>query len=166
MMDANTLYAAASVGKQAASDEQIIKEVWSEEHSNMTAEESVDNCDAAYEKQGAEAYNKCYQASLGCKDADCNILAKKYAKALSKGYSGSFEEFKKKSANMSALGDLGKTIFGGLLANLANKKRNNGKGADDTVYPQEKSKTGLYIGLGFVALVAIGTTIYFATRKK
>ena len=37
------------------------------------------------------------------------------------------------------------------------------------IYPQNektKSKTGLYIGIGVVAVVAIGFTIYFATRKK
>lgn len=167
-MDVNTMYAASDLGLQDEYDTQIVKEVWSNSMSNMDAESSSANCEKAYEAQGAEAYNKCYNASLSCgTDSACNAIAKKYGEALARGYSKDFESFKKRTGLLSQAGEIGKDILGGVLSGLGLSNSNNTSGRNSGAYYDEpkRSNTGLYIGLGIVALAGISAAIYFARKK-
>jgi len=162
-MDVNTLFAASSIGRQDDIDSKIVKQVWGESHSNMTAVEVSDTCE--HLEEDFTAIKKCTKAAMSCvRDSDCDEMAKRYAKALGKGYSKDFEDFKRRSASLAQAGDLGKEI----LSWFAKGNYRKGDNQNYDVYPQnaKKSNTGLYIGLGVVAVAAIGVTIYFATRKK
>jgi len=159
-MDVNTLYAASSIGSQDDLDTKIIKEVWAEGYSAMNAFDSEVNCSGL----DGKTYSDCYEASRNCgADKACNEMATKYAKALQGGYRKDFEAFKAKTESLGKLGELGKDIFNWLA---------RGRGQETVVAPQfqpqseVKPKTGLYIGLGILAVAAIGTAIYFATKKK
>jgi hypothetical protein len=163
------MYVASQLGLQDEYDTQIIKSVWNNDSdmSNMTAQKASDSCEIVYESQGSDAYNKCYNAALSCgSDTNCNALAVKYSQALAKGYSKDFESFKKKSSFMSNAGEISGGIISGLLASLGggNEDRINVGGGYYEAPP--KSKTGLYIGIGAVALIGIGAVIYFARKKK
>jgi hypothetical protein len=175
-MDINTMYAAANVGLQDDYETQIIKEVWqkaSSDMSNFTKAdfEKEDNiCEKVYEAQGSTAYGMCYNAAISANTAAHNALIGRYAEAQVKGYQKDFESFKKKSSTLGALGNLAEGILGGLLGDKRRDGTSNDSsvsvGGGGTYQPPEKSKLGLYIGLGAVALVGIGTAIYFFTRKK
>jgi len=168
-MDNNTYYAAAMLGRQQEYDDQIIKKVWSNDYQNMTEQEASDSCEDVYEKQGSTAFNKCRSALISCgNDATCTAISKKYSEALSGGYSGTFEDFKKRSGTLSSLGQIGTTFLTGLLANLAAKNQGNTQVAPDgntPPPPPPPSNTGLYIGLGLVAVLGIGAAVYFGTRS-
>lgn len=170
-MNPNTAYMSlASISSQDAYDDQIIKEVWSKDFSNFSAQQAQNNCEAVYERMGANAYNRCYQAGVSCKnDATCNELAKKYSAAILKGYSKDFESFKKRSGTISTIGEVGGNILGNLLNKLQGKEAEGGEEYDagaDYATPQPKSKTGLIIGITLGGLAVIGGIIYLATRKK
>jgi hypothetical protein len=171
------MYAAANVGLQDDYETQIVREVWqSSDMSNFTKadfEKDPNMCDRVYEAQGSDGYNKCYNAAIASNTSDHNALVEKYIEAQVKGYTNDFESFKKKTKREGALGTLGNLaegILGGLLGD--NRKNQEGGGSvtvgGNSTYtpPQEKSKIGLYIGLGAVALIGIGTAIYFISRKK
>lgn len=166
-MDINTMYAASQLGKQDEYDTQIVKDVWNQDFSNASTDS--DMCEAAYEAQGAEAFNKCNAAIASCgSDSTCRELAKKYSQALQGGYSKSFEDFKKKTGTLAAVGDIASGLLGGLLSNLGGGSREGDIQVGGGAYyePQQKSNMGLKIGIGILALAGIGTAIYFATRKK
>ena len=175
-MDINTMYAAANVGLQDDYETQIIKEVWqkaSSDMSNFTKAdfEKEDNvCEKVYEAQGSTAYGMCYNAAISSNTAAHNALIERYAEAQVKGYQKDFESFKKKSSTLGALGNLAEGILGGLLGDKRRDASSNNSsvtvGGGGTYDPPKESKLGLYIGLGAVALVGIGTAIYFFTRKK
>lgn len=158
------MYVASTIGLQDDYDTQIIKDVWNNSMSNMNDVESSSSCEAVYESQGSSAYNKCYQASLSCgSDSKCDILAKKYAQALVGGYSKDFESFKNKSNILSSAGEIAGSLLSGLLGKNENDTQIGGGGY---YAPQSKSNKGLYIGIGVVALIGIGTATYFALKKK
>ena len=171
-MNSNTLYAAAMVGRQADYDDQIIKEAWEEDgYNNMAELKAQDACEAAYEAHGADVYGKCRAAGISCgSDAGCDAVFLKYAKALKKGYKGSFADFKKRSKNLAAIGTIGLDFIGGLLGKIGSGRDGGEGGGDYGAYggyaPPQKSRTGLYIGLGLVAVVGVGVAIYFANKKK
>lgn len=169
-MDINTMYAAVDLGIQDEYDTQIIKNVWNTDNSsfaNFTEKDfagETNMCEGVYEAQGADAYAKCRSAAMSADTPQHNALAVKYAKALEGGYSKDFESFKKKSATLSAIGEIGAGLLGGLLDRFSSGNSGTG-GYEDSPLPP-KSRTGLYIGIGLVAVLGIGTAIYFATRKK
>ena len=171
-MDVNTMYAAADLGLQDEYDTQIVKNVWNDSSSfaNFTAKDfegETNMCEGVYEKQGAEGYSKCYNAAISSNTPEHNALALKYAKALEKGYSKDFESFKKKTGTLSSIGDIATGLLGGLLDNFASGNKDGNIQVGGYEYaPQPKSRTGLYVGIGLVAVLGIGTAIYFATRKK
>jgi hypothetical protein len=170
-MDVNTLYAAVDLGAQEEYDTQIVKEVWNNDTSNFTQSElgsETNICEATYESQGADAYNRCYNAALSCgSDSNCNALAVKYAQALNSGYSTSFEDFKKKTGTLSAVGEIATGLLGGLLGKLGGGSREGDiqLGGGGYYEPQQKSNKGMYIGIGIVALIGIGAAVYFARKK-
>tara|TARA_R110000822_G_scaffold46670_3_gene124204 strand:- start:14638 stop:15141 length:504 start_codon:yes stop_codon:yes gene_type:complete len=167
-MDLNTMFAASSVGRQDDYDTQIIKEVWAnfptdEDMSNFTKadfEGETSICEKAYESQGSVAYNKCYEAAISANTPEHNALVTKYAEAQAGGYSKDFSAFKTKT---NVLG-LAKGLLDSLFA-PADKKHSNSFRTGETYPKEEESKTGLYIGIGAVVLVGIGTAIYFGTRR-
>ncbi len=133
--------------------------------------EKEDNiCEKVYEAQGSTAYGMCYNAAISANTAAHNALIERYAEAQVKGYQKDFESFKKKSSTLGALGSLAEGILGGLLGDKRRDIASDGSsvtvGGNAKYPPPEESKLGLYIGLGAVALVGIGTAIYFFTRKK
>ena len=166
-MDLNTMFAASSVGRQDDYDTQIIKEVWAnfptdEDMSNFTVadfEGETSICEKAYESQGSGAYTKCYEAAISANTPEHNALVTKYAEAQAGGYSKDFSAFKTKT---NVLG-LAKGLLDSLFA-PADKKPNSFR-TGETFKKEEESKTGLYIGIGAVVLVGIGTAIYFGTRR-
>ena len=163
------MIAASMVGRQDAYDTQIVKEVWNNaEMLEFTAKDfegETNMCEATYEAQGAEAFNKCRAAALSCgEDKTCDGIAVRYAAALEKGYSKSFEDFKKKTNTLAAIGDIATGILGGLF-NKGGSQSNIQVGGGAYYPPQEKSKKGLYLALGAVAVVGIGVAIYFARKK-
>jgi len=174
-MDSNTLYVATMVGRQDAYNDAIVVDVWKEEgFGNMSEEKAQDACEDAYEKHGASVYAKCRAAGVSCgSDSDCDVIFAKYAKALAKNYKGSFEDFKKRSSNLASAGQLSMEWAGKILSGLG-----GGQGAGQEIdagfcamYPDDvacagaKKRTGLYVAIGILALGAIGTAIYFATKK-
>jgi hypothetical protein len=162
-MDSNTLYVASIVGSQEDYNDSIVRDVWSEDHSNMTATQAENACEAVYEAQGADAFNKCRAAGIACGgDKSCNAIHAKYARALAKGYKGSYEDFKRRSETLSSLGQLGLNLVSGLFGSK-DQSSSGGTYRDDT--PPPPPKTGLYIVLGLLAAAGIGTAIYFATKK-
>ena len=177
-MDVNTMYAAANVGLQDDYETQIVREVWqSSNMSNFTKadfEKDPNMCDRVYEAQGSDGYNKCYNAAIASNTSDHNALVEKYIEAQVKGYTKDFESFKKKTKREGALGTLGNLTESILGSLLGDNRKNQESGDDITIggrkykVPEEdeKSKIGLYIGLGAVALIGIGTAIYFISRKK
>ena len=176
-MDSNTLYAAAMVGRQDAYNDAIVIDVWKEEgFGNMIESKAQDACEPAYEKHGASVYAKCRQAGISCgSDASCDAVFLKYAKALAKDYKGSFEDFKKRSANLAGLGQLSADLVGKLLTSISGGGSGDVQGVDSdfcAMYPTDPScglaprRTGLYIALGLTALVGIGVAVYFANKNK
>lgn len=172
-MDSNTMYAASMVGGQDDYNDYIVKQVWedtSSNFSNMTIDSAQVLCNPVADKQGSSAYGRCMDAANGCReDETCNTAAKKYAKALAKGYKGSFADFKKRSSNLAAAGAIASDLLGGILSQLGGGQ-DAGAGTDgrddyNTPPPPPKKKIGLYIALGAVALIGIGTAIYFARKK-
>jgi hypothetical protein len=172
-MDSYYLHTVRTLGMAAKQDEydtQIVKEVWADDYSNLSEQQSADACEFVYESQGSGAYNKCYQAYLNCgSDASCVTMAQKYAQALAKGYSKDFESFKRKS---NILGQTGEVV-GGLLTGLFGDRRRdnqnwnqNWQGGGTWNQPPRRQNTGLFVGLGLVALVGIGAAVYFARKKK
>lgn len=174
-MDVNTLYAAVDLGAQDAFETEILKEVWSNNNlsfQNFTSKDfegETNICEKVYEKLGSEGYNKCYNAAISSNTARHNALVTKYAEAQAKGYTKSFEQFKR-SSTLGTIGDIAGGLLSGLFGNSDSGSQGGGTqggGTQGGYYPpQKESKTGLYIGLGAVALIGIGTAIYFATRKK
>lgn len=161
-MDSNTLYAASLVGSQQDYDDAIIRDVWAEDHSNMTSTQAENACERAYESQGADAYNKCRAAGISCgNDKACDAIHAKYAAALARGYSGSFEDFKRRSDTLNSLGQLGISLVSGLFGGRDQQAQGGGA---PYVAPPQKSRTGLYVVLGLVAVAGIGTAIYFANK--
>ena len=178
-MDVNTMLAAASVGRQDDYDTQIIKEVWADfptdgDMSNFTKKDfegETNVCEKAYEAQGSEAYSRCYQAALAANTPEHNALVERYAAAQAKGYSKDFAAFKKKTGTLSAIGDLATGILGSLFGkSTSSSTRSTSGGGEDynkEKYPEpEKPKTLLYVGIGAVVIIGIGTAIYFYNRKK
>jgi hypothetical protein len=166
-MDNNTLYAASIVGRQQDYDDYIIKQAWMEdEYDNMIEAKANDACEVVYEKHGAEAYARCRAGGISCgSDTDCDAVFLKYVKSLTNGYKGTFADFKKRSGNLAAAGQLGASLVGKLLSSLG-----GGGSADSTGYTGEdftppKNRTGLYIGLGVAAAAAIGVAVYFARKN-
>lgn len=177
-MDTNAMYAAAMVGRQADYDDFIIKEAWAEDgFESMTTASAQATCSVVHEKQGSEAYSRCMDAANSCGSSKtCDTTAIKYAKALSKGYSKSFDDFKKRSETLAGLGKLGMDLGGAILTILGgNKEGGSDEGGGGSTYCLEnpydalcqpkKSRTGLYIGLGVLAVGAIGAAIYFGRKK-
>ena len=144
-MDINTMIAASMIGKQEEYDTQIVKDVWNNEMLGFTEEDfkgESNMCEAAYEAQGSEAFNKCRAAALACgSDESCNKLAVKYAAALVKGYSKDFESFKKKTSTLSAIGDIATGILSGIFGGKQGGGQGNIQVGGGAYYPpQEKSK--------------------------
>ena len=173
-MDVNTMYAAVDIGAQDEYDTQIVKDVWNNDTSNFQNFTEKDfagetnMCEATYEAQGGNSYAMCRSAALSCgTDVACNVIAEKYAKALEGGYSKDFEAFKKKTSMLASIGDIATNLLGGLISKLGGGSSDQDVevGGGRVVIEQEKSKTGLYIGIGVVAVAAIGTAIYFARKK-
>lgn len=173
-MDVNTMYAAVDLGAQDEYDTQIVKDVWNNDNSNFQNFIEKDfagetnMCEATYEAQGGNSYAMCRSAALSCgTDVACNVIAEKYAKALEGGYSKDFEAFKKKTSILAAIGDIASNLLGGLLSKLGGGSSEDDidLSRDKKYKEEEKSKTGLYIGIGVVALAAIGAAIYFARKK-
>lgn len=167
-MDVNTLNTAVNIGVQDAYDTQIVKSVWSKNSmSNFTAsdfQKENNICEKVYEAQGAEAYNRCYNAAVSSNTPSHNALVTKYAEALSKGYSKDFESFKRKTNTLSAVGDIAKGLIGNFLNKFGSENTSDSEGAYN--YEQEpKNNTGLYVGIGLLTVIGIGTAIYFARRK-
>jgi len=166
-MDSTYYMTIAALGAQEEYDTQIVKQVWNEDNSNFTETEAGNNCEAAYEKQGASVYNKCRAAGISCgKDAACNAMATKYAAALTSGYSKDFETFKKKTNGLAAVGEIGGAFLSGILDRIGGRGGSVASPSDSQDYiPTKKSNTGLYIGIGLVAVVGIGVAIYYGTKK-
>tara|TARA_R110000822_G_scaffold55834_6_gene141502 strand:- start:2413 stop:2922 length:510 start_codon:yes stop_codon:yes gene_type:complete len=169
-MDSNTLYAASMIGRQVSSEDQMIIDAWKEDgYESMIESKANDACEAAYEKYGADVYSKCRSAGIACgKDKSCDEVFLKYAKALARGYKGSFGDFKKRSASLASIGEIGMNLIGGWLSNVGKEKRGENVGSDDYFDDDDKPKkrTGLYIGLGVAAIAAIGVAIYFVRKNK
>ena len=128
-------------------------------------------------------------------DSDCDLVALKYAKALEGGFDGSFSDFKESSTNLAENLGWGKKLLGYLSGNKdsgeqsednADRKEkymdlgskflisffgnlgNKGGGeepSDRNQYQPEPSNTGLYVVLGIVGAIGVGTLIYFKTKK-
>ena len=175
-MDSNTLYAASMIGRQVSSEDQMIIDAWKEEDDegfsglDMTALSAANAlCSPVKTAQGEATYNKCSQAVMSCgQDAECTEAVGKYAKALKRGYKGSFGDFKKRSASLASIGEIGMNLIGGWLSNIGKEKRGENVGSDDYFDDDDKPKkrTGLYIGLGVAAIAAIGGAIYFVRKNK
>lgn len=164
-MDSNLMYLASSVGIDKIRQDEIIKSVWNEEeHSNMSVTSAESLCGSLDDS----SYGRCMNAANSCgSDSKCDTVARKYAKALGKGYAGSFNDFKKRSENLANLGELALSAIGGLFGGGRNGGQNEGydsNGGYSGNY-DKPSSTGLIIGVSAVALIGIGTAIYFATRK-
>jgi hypothetical protein len=171
-MDNTLLYQAMSVGKEITEQDDILREVWQEEEENfsgLAAVEAQNICEDAYEKQGADVYNQCYAAATSCgNDSTCDTIAKKYAKALGKGWQGTFEQFKTRSSNVDVLTNFGLNALGTWLSG-GSQGGQQPSGGSTVVYAgggdSGKSNTGMYVGLGVLALVGIGAAIYFGGKK-
>jgi hypothetical protein len=162
-MNYNNILAASALD---AEQNEIVKSVWLEEkYSNMTAWEANSNCSDVPD----DGYNECMRASNACgSDSKCDRVAKNYSKALSKGFKGSFNDFKNKSKeNLATLGNVGINIldklFGGSDDSSSSSYQTDSYGGNNS--DKSSSKTGLIIGVSALALVGIGTAIYFAVRK-
>ena len=109
--------------------------------SNMTYEEAQDSCEAVYESQGAEAFNKCVSD----------------AREEKKG-------FKDWLQTAQDAGWIDKGL--GLVGNLINKpNQDTGSGAGYYQPAPQKSNMPIIL-LGSLAVIGIGVAIYFGTRKK
>jgi hypothetical protein len=164
------MYAASMVGRQEDYNDAIIRDVWAEEeYEGMNLTKATDICQSLKNTHGAEAWNKCKDAAVGCKnDSACDTVAEKYAKALSRGYKGSFSDFKRRSENLAAAGMIGMDLVSSLLSRIGSGRDNTGGGDYGGGYdydPTPKPRTGLYIALGLVAVAGIGAAIYFAKKK-
>jgi|DEB0MinimDraft_10_1074344.scaffolds.fasta_scaffold02741_16 hypothetical protein len=166
-MDSNTLYNSAMIGEVALANDEIIKSVWKEDSfENMTAMQAEDLCGSL----GDSVYGKCMNAANQCgADGACDAVAKKYAKALGKGYQGSFEDFKKRSKSMGDMGQIALGFLGNFLGKIGSGGSNEQESYSDDSYSggsdEGSSKTGLFVAVGALALIGIGVGIYFATKK-
>ena len=139
------------------------KDSWSKASgwSNMTSSEALTNCDKLDNTEGK--YDMCMDASIGCgSDSECSELARKYAEALSEGYSKDFVAFKKKVRNLGFLNT-------GLdfLNNLLNKPQGGtGSGGNYPPPPKQGMSTVAKIGIGVGVLAVLGTIGYFIFREK
>lgn len=73
--------------------------------------------------------------------------------------------------NADTIGQIGASLFQGLFSNKGNDQVESqlGSGANNfppPAPPVKKSKTGLFIGIGAVALIGIGTAVYFIRKNK
>jgi hypothetical protein len=141
------MYAASMVGRQSDYNDAIIREVWAEDgYESMTESNAQDACEAAYEKHGADVYGKCRAAGMSCgSDKACDAVFLKYAKALSRSYKGSFEDFKKRSGNLAAAGQISLDLVGSLLSSLGGGRDNTGGGdyGGGYDYTPPRKRTGL-----------------------
>jgi len=178
-MDVNSMMTQAALTAQEDYETQIVKEVWADfptngDMSNFTAKDfdkDPNMCDKVYELQGSSAYNMCYTAAIASNTPEHNALVTRYIAAQEKGYKKDFESFKKKTGTLSAIGDLASGVLTSLFGNKSNQAQQGGfnQGGIRTgdVYPEpDKPRTALYIGIGVVALIGIGTAIYFYNKKK
>ena len=179
-MDINSMMTQAALSAQEDYETQIVKEVWADfptngDMSNFTAKDfDVDPnmCDSVYESYGSDAYNKCYTAAISANTPEHNALVVRYIAAQEKGSKQTFEQFKRKTGAMAAIGDLASGILTSFFGNKTNPNTNTNTNTSGGIktggfYPEpEKSKTGLYIGIGVVAVIGIGAAIYFFNRKK
>ncbi len=178
-MDVNSMLTQAALTAQEDYETQIVKEVWADfptdgDMSNFTAKDfdkDPNMCDGVYEAQGSSAYNMCYTAAISANTPEHNALALRYAQAQEKGYKKDFESFKKKTGTLSAIGDLASGILTSLLGGGSSNQQGGGNQNSnirtDEFYPEpDKPKTGLFIGIGIVAVIGIGAAIYFFNKKK
>lgn len=170
-MDSYYLHIVRTLGKAATQDEydtQIVKEVWTDDYSNLNEGEATQACVNVYKARGVEAEQRCYNAYVGCGNNNkCNAIAAKYAEALERGYSKDFESFKKKSSVLAQTGE----VIGGFLSGLLGDRRDNqnwnqGMQGGNWNQPPPRRNTGLIVGVGLLAVVGIGAAIYFANKKK
>jgi hypothetical protein len=165
-MNANVLYNSAMIGERVLSNDEIIKSVWAEDsYESMTAMQADTLCGDL----GDSVYGKCMNAANQCgSDASCDVVARKYAKALGKGYQGSFDAFKKRSQNLANLGEMALGAFGNLFSKIGSGGSDEASMYDDSYTGGNDSGgsgSGLLIGVGVLAVIGIGVGIYFATKK-
>ena len=174
-MDINSMMAQYAIDKQADYETQIVKEVWADfptngDMSNFTAKDfDVDPnmCDAVYESQGSDSYNKCYTAAISANTPAHNALVVRYIAAQEKGSKQTFEQFKTKTGTMAAIGDLAAGILTSFFGKPKTNTSGNTSGNSRVYVPEpEPPKTGMYIGIGVGVLAVVGVGIYLATRKK
>ena len=165
----NTLHAAGLVGQKDDYNDRIAIAVWEEEYENFSINDSSDMCEELYAQgsgfsDGAsDNYNKCYTALSSCGDDEgCNAVAKKYKAALLRGYKGSFEDFKKRSASLFMAGKLGLSLVGNFLNKLTGGSDSN---QEKEYVPLKKEKDNTLIYVSIIGVIAIGTTLYFTLKK-
>lgn len=110
-------YVASELGKRSFENEKVLHDVWNNEgslelnFSNMTEAEIGTACvDVPLAVNG-----KCLSAGTACKgDKKCEAIFTKYVDALKKGYTKSFDEFKKESKLLGYI-TTGFGVIGGLF---------------------------------------------------
>lgn len=110
-------------------------------YSNMTQQEAQDKCEAIYESQGADAFNKCVEDKLS-----------------KKGFGDWMQ-----TAQDAGWIDKGLGLIGGLINKPAQQPPTGGGYYPPP--PPQKSKAPIFI-IGGLAVIGIAVAIYFATRKK
>ena len=171
-MDANTMYSAAMIGRDLDYQDDVIIAAWEEEgFAGLT----VDDAQKVCKSLKGDNYSKCMSAYNSCReDTNCDRVAAKYVKAIQKGYKGTFEDFKKRSAALANIGQLSLSYLGDFLTNFGQGGGGAMGGGQDYCLTnpqdpicggQQPNRTGLYVVLGLLAVAGIGAAIYFSTKK-